>query len=265
MHDLHDPVDLYCSRQGDGPPLLILHGLYGSGANWNSHAKWLSQDFSVVLVDLRNHGRSPHAPDTSYEAMAADLAALLDRLELEQAVVLGHSMGGKAAMTLALTWPERVRALIVADIAPLRYDSDQGGHDNILRSLRGLDLASIDSRSAADEALAANISTPMVRQFLLTNLQGSPDGYRWRIPLDTLYQGLPSLQGFPELAGRYDGPTLILHGGDSDYVKPEAEPVFRRYFPAAQIAEVPGAGHWLHVEKPDAFAEKLREFLVPFK
>lgn len=256
---MNTAVELSYTRQGEGPPLLILHGLYGSGSNWGSHAKWLAERYEVILPDLRNHGSSPHHPDMSYPAQAADLLALLDRLELPQALVLGHSMGGKAAMTLALTTPERVQALIVADIAPVSYR--QHGHDRLIAALRGLDLTQVNSRSEADAALRGQIDSPMVRQFLLTNLRRDPDGYCWRLPLDILADQLPLIEGFPELEGQYPGPSLFLHGAASDYVSADAEPAIERYFPAAELVAVPEAGHWLHVEQPERFAQSLRAFL----
>jgi esterase len=256
---MSEAIELSYTRQGEGPPLLILHGLYGAGSNWASHAKWLAEHYSVILPDLRNHGGSPHHPDMSYPAMASDLLALLDRLQLPSAIVLGHSMGGKAAMTLALTAPERAQALIVADIAPVSYR--QHGHAGIIAALRGLDLAQVSSRSEADAALRGEISSPMVRQFLLTNLRRDPGGYRWRLPLDVLADQLPLIEGFPELAGRYSGPTLFVHGADSDYVSADARPAIERYFPNAELTAVAGAGHWLHVEQPEPFAQALRGFL----
>lgn len=253
------PLELNHGVLGEGPPLLVLHGLYGSGVNWTSHAKWLAEHYRVILPDLRNHGRSPHDPDMSYPAMAGDLAALLDRLGVADALVLGHSMGGKAAMTLALTYPERVRALVAADIAPVSYRHD---HAEIIQALRALPLEALAGRDDADQALAPKIASPMVRQFLLTNLQKRSDGYAWRIPLDILADQLPLIEGFPELPGHYDGPTLFLHGGSSDYLTPAHHGIIRHYFPKAQIEAVAGAGHWLHVEAPQAFAAALQAFLA---
>ncbi len=257
-------LELHFSSRGEGPPLLLLHGLYGSGNNWLSHARWLEKDFRVILPDLRNHGRSPHAEPMDYPAMAADIGALLDRLDIEQALILGHSMGGKTAMTLALQAPGRVRALIAADIAPVTYRQSHG-HDDILDALRALPLTALESRAAADRALAERIESSMVRQFLLTNLERGDDGYRWRIPLDTLTAAMPAIRGFPELSGRYEGPTLFIHGAASDYLTEDALPAVRRYFPQAQVETLAETGHWLHVERPEAFAEALRRFLSPFR
>ena len=253
-------LDLHYSSQGEGPPLLILHGLYGSAANWGRHAAWLAERHRVLLPDLRNHGRSPHAPRMDYPAMAADLLRLLDREAIEQAAVLGHSMGGKVAMALALGHPQRVKSLVVADIAPVSYDSH--GHRRLIEALQALPLAQLSSRQAADAALAAAIPNAMVRRFLLTNLQRGPAGYGWRIPLAILAEQLPVIETFPRIDGSYAGPALFLHGADSDYVRPEHEPKIHRLFPQARIEALPDAGHWLHVEQPEAFAARLRRFLT---
>jgi esterase len=256
---MNKAVDLHYSVQGEGPALVILHGLYGSGTNWARHAAWLAQSYRVLLPDLRNHGRSPHHPDMSYPAMAADLMRLLDREGLGQALLLGHSMGGKAAMTLALSAPERVSALVVADIAPVTYPERE--HASIIAALQALPLASLPSRQAADHILAKQIGSTMVRQFLLTNLQRREAGFQWRLPLEILARQLPVLQGFPDAAGRYDGPALFIHGASSDYVLPLHHARIRELFPRARIEAVADAGHWLHVEQPDAFAAQLRRFL----
>ena len=253
-----EALDLHYSSLGEGEPLLVLHGLYGSGNNWNSQAKALAERYRVILPDLRNHGRSPQHPDMSYPAMAADLERLLDTLELDSALVLGHSMGGKAAMLLALTRPERVRTLIAADIAPVAYRHD---HREIIDSLLSLDLFRVASRAAADQALAADIRSPMVRQFLLTNLVREGDRYAWRIPLGVLSDQLPLIEGFPPVEGVYQGPALFVHGAASDYVSTESVPVIRRHFPKAEIVPIADAGHWLHVEQPQAFAKALEAFL----
>lgn len=254
---------LHYTRQGSGTPLLILHGLYGSGSNWGSHAKWLAEDFDVILPDLRNHGRSFHHADMRYTAMAADVRRLMDALQLESTLVLGHSMGGKTAMTLALESPQRVRALVVADIAPVDYRHQS--HDNLIATMRRLDFSRIRSRADADAALAKDIPDKGLRQFLLTNLRGGSHGYGWRIPLDILADGLAQLEGFSATDGRYDGPTLFVYGANSDYVTDEAKQPIRRYFPNAQLRAIENAGHWLHAEQPELFAGVLKEFLADFR
>lgn len=253
---------LHYTRQGQGRPLVILHGLYGSGSNWGSHAKWLAEHFDVILPDLRNHGRSFHAPRMDYPTMAADVRRLLDALSLESVLLLGHSMGGKTAMTLALETPQRIQALVVADIAPVAYRHQS--HQPLITAMQGLDLTQVRSRTDASMALAADIPSQTLRQFLLTNLERSGDGYRWRIPLDTLANQLPQLEGFPTLDKTYDGPTLFVHGAHSDYVTDAALPTIRHHFPNGRLEAIPEAGHWLHAEQPQRFAQALRTFLSPF-
>jgi esterase len=254
---------LHYTRQGEGAPLLVLHGLYGSNTNWGSHAKWMAEQFDVILPDLRNHGRSFHDADMRYTTTAEDVRRLMDALGLESALLLGHSMGGKTAMTLALTEPERVRALVVADIAPVVYRHQT--HQPLIGAMRRLDLAQVKSRSDAEAALAADIPNRTLRLFLLTNLERRGDRYAWRIPLDILADQLPQLEDFPPVGGRYEGPALFLHGAESDYVTEEARAAIDGYFPNARVQALPNAGHWLHAEQPDAFADALRVFLSPFR
>jgi len=255
---MSDTVSLACTATGSGPPLVLLHGLYGSGNNWRTQARELAERYRVLLPDLRNHGRSPHAPDMDYRSLAADIDALLDGEGIERAAVVGHSMGGKAAMALALTRPQRVAALVVVDIAPVAYDHD---HDAIIAALQGLDLERLTRREDADAALAADIPEAMVRQFLLTNLQRRDGGWAWRIPLDILADQRRVVEGWPPLEGRWPGPAAFIHGGASDYVNAEGAAAIRRYFPAARVEALPGVGHWVHAEAPGDFGQRLRAFL----
>lgn len=254
-----DRVRLHFQASGEGPPLLLLHGLFGSGSNWKGHARDLAKRYRVLLPDLRNHGRSPHASSMNYRAIAGDVIGLLDAEGLDTVALVGHSMGGKVAMTLALIRPERVAALVVADIAPVAY----AGHlQDYVDAMRRLSLATVGSRAEADQALASAIPETMVRQFLLTNLERRPEGYRWRIPLDILADQMPLIEGFPELAAHFSGPALFIHGGRSQYVTKTRHGTLRRLFPAAELACIPEAGHWLHVEAPERFAELLGGFLA---
>lgn len=255
---MSDAVHLACTATGSGPPLVLLHGLYGSGTNWRRHARELADRYRVLLPDLRSHGRSPAAADMDYRCLAADLDALLAREGIERAAVVGHSMGGKAAMALALTRPRRVAALVVVDIAPVAYRHD---HDTIIAALQRLDLSRLTRREDADAALAADIPEAMVRQFLLTNLQRRDGGWAWRIPLDILADQRKVIEGWPELAGSWPGPAAFIHGGASDYVDAEGESAIRRYFPAARVEALPGIGHWVHAEAPEDFARRLQAFL----
>ncbi|MDN5848141.1 MAG: alpha/beta fold hydrolase [Nitrococcus sp.] len=250
---------LHWQASGHGPPLLFLHGLFGSASNWRRHARDLAERYRVLLPDLRNHGRSPHASSMDYRAIAGDVIGLLDAEGLDRVALVGHSMGGKVAMALALTRSERVAALVVADIAPIAYGPHL--HDYVAAMCR-LNLATIDSRAEADQALASAVADTMVRQFLLTNLERHPQGYRWRIPLDILAHQMPLIEGFPELAASFSGPTLFVHGGHSDYVTEQHHGIMRELFPEAEIASIAEAGHWLHVEAAQRFTELLAGFLA---
>ena len=252
------PVKLHYDARGQGPGVVLVHGLYGSGNNFRRHANWLAEHRRVLSPDLRNHGRSPHHRDMGYPAMAADLAALLDAEGLDQATLVGHSMGGKAAMALALTHPERVEGLVVVDIAPVAYDHDQAG---ILRAMDEVDLDQVASRGDADRQLREAVPEAGVRQFLLTNLERGDEGWRWRLPLGVLADALPDILDFPELGAPYTGPTLFLHGAASDYVTPRHHETIRRHFPEARIEGLEGVGHWVHAEAPEAFEAALRRFL----
>jgi esterase len=247
----------------DRPGLLIVHGLFGSARNWGAIARRLADDRQVVAVDMRNHGASPFRPDHDYPAMAADLAAVIaDRGGPVD--VLGHSMGGKAAMWLALTTPAAVNRLIVADIAPVAYGHSQS---HLIRAMRGLDLSGLPGppdRRAADAALAGAVAEPAVRAFLLQSLDLKSTPPRWRLNLDALEAAMDRITGWPDTTGLppWPGRALFLAGGTSDYVQPAHRPAIRALFPQAIIARIPGAGHWLHAEKPREFEAAVRAFLA---
>ena len=254
--------DIY--GEGHGPKLVIMHGLLGAARNWMATAKRLGADHEVHALDLRNHGRSPWVDGMSYEAMAADVAAYIGAHDLGAPTVLGHSMGGKAAMTLALNAPEIVGKLIVADIAPVAYA--RVGRSTFLdyvEHMAALDLGSIQRRADADTALADAIPDNGVRGFLLQNLvTDEAGGFRWRCNLGVLAADMENVLGFPEppQGVRYDGPSLFLTGGASDYVKPEHKPLIRKLFPKTRFAALKDAGHWLHAEQPRPFMDAVRQF-----
>ena len=239
-----------------GTPLLIAHGLFGSGRNWGVIAKRLSDRGRVVAVDLRNHGASGWAATHGYDDLAADLAETMAAEGGGLWDVLGHSMGGKAAMMLALTRPDLVRRLVIADIAPMAYTHTQR---HLIDAMRGVDLAAVTRRSEADAQLARAVETPAVRAFLLQSLDVA-DGC-WRLNLDLLDREMDRITGWPDPSGRFDGPALFLAGAASDYVPDGAEAGIRALFPAARIARIPGAGHWLHAEKPREVERAVRDFL----
>ena len=239
------------------PPLLIAHGLFGSARNWGVIAKRLSDLRQVLTVDMRNHGESPWTTTHSYADMAGDLAEVI-AAHGGKADVLGHSMGGKASMTLALSHPDMVNKLIVADIAPVAYSHSQV---RLIDAMRGLDLAGITARSQADARLAETVEEAGVRAFLLQSLDLKSDPARWRLNLDTLEMEMAKIVGWQEVAGQFTGPTLFLSGAGSDYVKPDYRAVMKELFPAARFAKIPGAGHWLHAEKPREFEAAVAAFL----
>jgi esterase len=239
------------------PPLVIAHGLFGSGRNWGVVARRLSDRRDVLAVDMRNHGASPWAEVQGYAEMAGDLAEVI-AVNGGRADVLGHSMGGKAAMMLALTAGGMVRRLVVADIAPVAYHHDQSRN---VEAMKGVDLSGVSSRGEADLRLAGAVPDPALRAFFLQSLDLKAVPPRWRLNLEVLGAEMPNIIGWPDVAGRFDGPVLFLSGGLSHYVLPEHREAIRALFPAARFVKIPAAGHWLHAEKPREFEETVRVFL----
>ncbi|MFP5283362.1 MAG: alpha/beta fold hydrolase [Actinomycetes bacterium] len=242
-----------------GPRLTLLHGLFGQGKNWTTVAKELSSDFQVTLVDLPDHGRSPWTTAVSYPDMAAAVATLL--AEQEPGTVVGHSMGGKVAMVLALFHPELVARLCVVDIAPVSY-AGLSSFATYVTGMRRLDLKHLGNRAEADAALAPAVPDGAVRSFLLQNLRREgPAGWRWQMNLDLLGDHLDELADWPRVdAAPYEGPVLWVAGSRSDYIRPDHGAVMRALFPRAQLVTVKGAGHWVHAEQPKVFVSALRRF-----
>jgi len=249
-------TEIHGAPRPDTPPLLIVHGLYGSGRNWGVIAKRLSDMRHVIAPDMRNHGNSAWAAPHDYPAMADDLAEVIDA-HGGRADVVGHSMGGKAAMLLALRRPQSVRRLLVADIAPVGY-----GHSQIqfIEAMRAVDLSQVEKRSDAAAQLARHVDDPALQAFFTQSLDIKEK--RWRLNLDQLALDMAHILGFPEVDGVFDGPTLFLSGGASDYVLPEHRPKIRSLFPTARFAKMPGVGHWLHAENPRGFEASVRAFLT---
>lgn len=252
-------MELHARVAGDGPPLVLLHGLFGSNENLGAVARALSGRFTIYGFDLRNHGRSPHGRRMDYATLAADVRETMDAHALDHAAVLGHSLGGKTAMELALSSPERVDRLVIVDIAPVAYDRR---HDRELEAMCALDVEGLGSRGEADGALKPHVPNPAIRQFLLKNLVRGREGFEWRIPLDTIRAAYPEIAAAPAAAGPYEGPALFVRGGNSDYVPDDAEPLIRERFPNAQIETVPGAAHWVHIDATGPFLERLHIFLT---
>ncbi|MEX1220629.1 MAG: alpha/beta fold hydrolase [Idiomarina sp.] len=244
-------------KRGSGPTVVLIHGLFGDADNLNNLARSLEDDFTTLAIDVRNHGDSFHTDSMDYDSMAADVIAVIDHLKIKQVFLVGHSMGGKIAMQIAIDHPDRVHAAVFADIAPVAYDAR---HREILNALKNLDLSKVNSRGDADKQLAQSIETRGVRQFLLKNLRRKDGAYQWRLNLaviDANYQTLTGAIG----EGSYAGPVLFIKGGESDYILKEHRQAINEQFPNAEAKIMDGAGHWLHAEKPRIFNRLVKRFL----
>ncbi len=247
---------LHSQILGTGKPLLVLHGFLGMSDNWRTMGKRWADHLEVHLIDLRNHGRSFHSDVFSYADMTADLTAYCDHHQLKQAIVLGHSMGGKLAMHYATTKPEQVKKLIVADIAPKAYPPH---HDHILEGLMDAHTHPPQSRSDADQRLSQFVKDQGTRLFLLKNLYRTPDGFALRINAPVLQSQVRQVMMATD--ANYAGPALFLAGEKSDYILPQDHEQIALQFPQAIIKTIPKAGHWLHAENPVAFAAEVADFL----
>ncbi|MGY1602035.1 alpha/beta fold hydrolase [Geodermatophilus sp. SYSU D00815] len=259
-----------------GPRVVFVHGLFGQGRNWTTIAKGLADRHRVTLLDLPNHGHSPWTDTVDYVDMAGLVAAELESYG-EPVTLVGHSMGGKVAMTLALRRPELLRALVVVDVAPVEYPVSGGRTDDpdeeaspfaaYIAAMKALDLGSLQRREEADRALQDVVPSRMVRSFLLQSLVregiGADGGWRWRLNLDLLERDLERLRGFPDPppGARYDGPVLWIAGANSHYVLERDRGRMDELFPATRLVRVKNAGHWVHSEQPEIFLETLRRFL----
>ena len=254
-------VTLAATEYGEGSPIAILHGLFGSGRNWASIAQRLAEHHRVIAFDLRNHGVSPWAATMDYAAMAEDVqAAMLARGHRRYALI-GHSMGGKVAMVAALTDPAAIERLVIVDIAPVARPVPFLGY---IRAMRALDLSAITRRRDAEAQLATAVPDPAERGLLLQGLVFGDGPPRWRLNLAVLEAALPTLAGFPTVPPStiYDGPTLFIAGGKSRALRPEFEPAIRVLFPNAAVARIQDAGHWVHAERPAAFLALVEPFLA---
>ena len=254
-------LTLYSRKVGEnGPDFVVLHGLFGSGKNWRSFAGSLEEDFQVWTLDARNHGDSPHADSMSYQQMAEDVVRFFDENELENVILLGHSMGGKTAMQLALQFPDRIAALIVVDIAPVCYDHQQKQLKHI-EAMQGLHLEAEMSRSDIEKKLALKIPEKRLLSFLMTNLYRQNGQFQWRIGLEQIAAGMPYLLNYPEVNSVFEGPVQFIGGENSAYLKFEYHALIRKKFPESRITMLKNCGHWLHIEQPAAFQKTVNEFL----
>ena len=244
---------------GQGDPIIILHGLFGTLDNWQTIGKKLAEHYMVYLVDQRNHGRSPHHPDFNYALMAEDLRTFMESQWIYKAHLIGHSMGGKTVMQFAMDFPDMIDRLIVVDIAPKAY---AGGHQAIFDALKQLDLGSIEHRKEADEALAKNIEQYGVRQFLLKNLsREKAGGYRWKMNLPAIQQHYQAILDTIPLSEAFEEKSLFIRGSQSNYIMDEDWPTVLSYFPNAHLATVEGSGHWVHAEAPAELLKLVSDFL----
>ncbi|HTF93009.1 MAG TPA: alpha/beta fold hydrolase [Verrucomicrobiae bacterium] len=246
---------------GDGPPLILVHGLLGALDNWRSMSKRLATRYRVYSIDLRNHGHSPHSEMMNYSVMAQDLSEFFNAHNIESAFVLGHSLGGKIAMQLALESAARVDKLIVADMAPKSYPPV---HRPLLATLRQLNLGRLKSFADAEAALAPAIGDAALRQFLIKNLERAGDGsFHWRIALDSIIANYDELIKAIRSNNRFDKPVCFLRAGRSEYIEAADLTLIRKHFPRAELRTIADAGHWLHIEAPDEFFRIVTDFFGP--
>ncbi len=269
-------MKLFYEKLGSGYPLFILHGLYGSGSNWLSIAKQLADFCEVYLIDQRNHGRSPHAQQHSYFSLMGDIKELADSLDLSKLMLLGHSMGGKAAMYFATHFSGMVSKLIVVDMSPLSYSKEGKEarqieqHKKIMNALMSLDLNNSKNLKELDQELAKDIQDIRLRQFLFKNLdRKTGKTYRWKLNLEVLLQNLDNMidgLDFDHIAssGYSQFPALFIRGDQSPYIASDDEAAIKRIFKMSTITTIPNAGHWLHAEQPELFVKIARKFILDY-
>ena len=254
-------LELHFHQFGSGPPVVILHGLFGSSRNWQSVARDLAENFFVITVDLRNHGSSPHATQMSYAVMASDVSLLMQKLDLKGVTLIGHSMGGKAAMTLALAEPDRIARLVVVDIGPDAYGND---YDDLFTAMSSLDLAAITRRSDAQMQLQHAIPDNEIRAFILQNLNFSADAPpHWRINLPAIRAAIDEIVGAipDDWTEPFNAPTYFIRGENSDRINDDNSLSIHNIFPNWELITIANAGHWPHAENPVDFLATLHQLL----
>lgn len=250
-------MKLFYRHFGEGRPVIILHGIFGISDNWVTLGKRLAEKFSVYIPDQRNHGQSPHSPTFNYYALAEDLHEFIHEHGLERPVIIGHSMGGKVAMSYALEHPEMVEKLVVVDISPRRYHG-RNVHFDMINAMMAVNFDAVHSRDEIARLLEASIPSKRIRLFVMKNLyRKTKTTFDWRLNLEALSANLDYVFGWEENTGVFDGPALFVRGGKSDYILDEDIPLIRRMFPQAEIETIPKASHWVHAEAP---AELCRQF-----
>ena len=255
-------MKLYSKIYGDKTQnLIIIHGLFGMSDNWNSLGKQFSKYCRVHLIDLRNHGRSPHSDDFNYEVMCGDVLEYMQDNKIEKPIILGHSLGGKVAMKFAFTHTNKIEKLIVADMAPRRYNTDF--HQNLLSTLYRLPLENFEKREEIDKLLASTYEDKGMRLFLLKNLyRNEKKEFAWRFNIEVLLEKVSNIQEVDFIKGVCDVPTHFIRGGNSNYITTEDELIINKHFSDFSIATIEGAGHWLHAEKPECFYDEVMGFCL---
>ncbi|OBU14884.1 esterase [Photobacterium aquimaris] len=253
-------MNLHFRAEGKGKTIVLIHGLFGSADNLGLLARELKHHYQVISVDLRNHGLSPHSDQFNYADLAQDIIETLDHLAIDQFDVIGHSMGGKVAMTLAALMPARINHLIVIDIAPVAYTEHR--HQNVFNGLREVNLHSIAKRSQAEDYLARYVDDAGVRQFLLKSLTKTDTGYQWRFNVEGLIANYATIMGWQPAPQPFNGQTLFIKGQLSDYIEPQYRSEIMAQFPHAKAHVVANSGHWLHAEKPTTVNRIIDQFLA---
>ena len=254
-------MKLFYREFGKGPPVIILHGLFGQSDNWVTVGRRIADQFHVYIPDLRNHGQSPHTAIQSFPAMADDLAEFIEDLQIENPVLIGHSMGGKVAMTYALENPGKVQKLAVIDISPRRYP-ERVTHTQVISQMLSIDLDRVSSRSEVEKILDMRISDQRVRMFIMKNLYYKLHGkLAWRLNLEAINQSMDLLFDGIWSENQYPGPTLFIRGGKSDYIPDGDIPLIKSMFPQAQVKKISGASHWVHADAPEELCFLLSSFL----
>lgn len=252
-------MKLFFRQSGAGPPLIVLHGLFGSSDNWYTLAKTFSAHFTVFLIDQRNHGQSPHSDEFNYDVLTEDLQEFIEEHKLQKPAIIGHSMGGKTAMNFAVRYPDNLGKLIVVDIVPKNYPVH---HDHILEGLLAVSKAPLTSRNEADQVLSTYVPEPDVRQFLLKNLsRKNTGGFEWKLNVDAINNNIEAMSAGMVQEGTYQGPALFVKGNRSHYYKEGDEMTIRKIFPQATFATL-DTGHWVQAENPEAFGKLVLDYLT---
>ena len=253
-------MKLFYRHFGEGQPVIILHGIFGISDNWVTIGRKIAEKFSVYILDLRNHGQSPHSDTFNYVAMMDDLNEFIEEHELEDPIIIGHSMGGKVAMYFALEYPEMVNSLLVVDISMRKYPPRQG-HVQMIEAMQSVDFSKVQSREDVEAQLEDEIQSRPIRLFVMKNLvRVGQSEFKWRLNLKAIYENIDNIFEGVEHFNRFEKPTLFVRGGKSDYIQDSDMEKIYRHFPAAELETIPHASHWVHAEAPDDLCAIISDF-----